>query len=334
MLEPAELLRFVHLLHSASTLEQLERRFLTGFGRIVGMPLYGFDLLDARTGRPLHVANANVSDAFAATYEREGRTADPVLAAAVDSGRPAYNLELMPIEEWEGSAIYRRVFRTYGVRHLLRAPFGEPVAGTVWAADPEREPGAGTIALVDATAAVLGDAVARLRLRRERDDALASLDLTATAIVVSDPREPRFRLNAAARRLLEEVVDADASLHRLLARPADDRDYARRVKVRLADGQPGELRVYAKRMPREHGGIVALLELQRPQAAISPGRLTPLTPREADVARLVVEGLADREIAARLFLSHHTVSQYLKRIYRKLEVDSRVALTGLLLSAS
>ena len=64
---------------------------------------------------------------------------------------------------------------------------------------------------------------------------------------------------------------------------------------------------------------------------MSPSALGVLTPREADVAVLVADGLADREIAARLYLSHHTVSQHVKRIYRKLDVDSRVALTRVLL---
>jgi DNA-binding NarL/FixJ family response regulator len=50
-----------------------------------------------------------------------------------------------------------------------------------------------------------------------------------------------------------------------------------------------------------------------------------------DVATLVVDGLADREIAEQLHLSHHTVSQYVKRIYRKLGVSSRVGLTSLVL---
>jgi len=49
------------------------------------------------------------------------------------------------------------------------------------------------------------------------------------------------------------------------------------------------------------------------------------------VALRVVEGLSDREIAERLWLSPHTVRQYVKRIYRKVDVDSRVALTRLLL---
>ena len=41
--------------------------------------------------------------------------------------------------------------------------------------------------------------------------------------------------------------------------------------------------------------------------------------------------LSDREIAEQLCLSRYTVHQYVKRIYRKLDVDSRVALTRLLL---
>jgi DNA-binding NarL/FixJ family response regulator len=59
-----------------------------------------------------------------------------------------------------------------------------------------------------------------------------------------------------------------------------------------------------------------------------------LTPREADVAVEVANGLSDREIAAALCLSRHTVSHYAKRIYRKLGVDSRVALTRALLRLS
>ena len=37
-----------------------------------------------------------------------------------------------------------------------------------------------------------------------------------------------------------------------------------------------------------------------------------LTSREADVARLICDGLIDKEIALRLGLSHHTVKDYLK----------------------
>jgi DNA-binding NarL/FixJ family response regulator len=44
------------------------------------------------------------------------------------------------------------------------------------------------------------------------------------------------------------------------------------------------------------------------------------------VARLVAEGLTNREVGARLGLSEHTVSNYLFRIYDKLGLSSRVEL--------
>lgn len=76
-----------------------------------------------------------------------------------------------------------------------------------------------------------------------------------------------------------------------------------------------------------------MLELQHDHPSLDSGRLLSLTPRESEVAVLVVDGLSDREIAERLCLSRFTVHQHVKRIYRALEVDSRVALTRLLLGA-
>jgi RNA polymerase sigma factor (sigma-70 family) len=75
------------------------------------------------------------------------------------------------------------------------------------------------------------------------------------------------------------------------------------------------------------------LELQRGAPEISEVALTALTPREREVVLRVVDGLTDREIAERLHLSPHTVSQHVKRAYRKLDVDSRVSLTRLLLAS-
>ena len=48
-----------------------------------------------------------------------------------------------------------------------------------------------------------------------------------------------------------------------------------------------------------------------------------LTERESGILRLVADGLSNREIAERLFLSRYTVESHVKRIYRKLAVPSR-----------
>lgn len=51
-----------------------------------------------------------------------------------------------------------------------------------------------------------------------------------------------------------------------------------------------------------------------------------LTPTEASVACLVGDGLANDEIASRLFVSPRTVQTHLTHIYAKLSVTSRVRL--------
>lgn len=49
-----------------------------------------------------------------------------------------------------------------------------------------------------------------------------------------------------------------------------------------------------------------------------------LSNQELRVLRLAAEGLTNREIGARLYLSRHTVKEYLSNAMRKLEVASRV----------
>ncbi len=48
-----------------------------------------------------------------------------------------------------------------------------------------------------------------------------------------------------------------------------------------------------------------------------------LSEREGQILCLVADGLTNREIAERLFLSRYTVESHIKRIYRKLAVSSR-----------
>ncbi|HET8759362.1 MAG TPA: helix-turn-helix transcriptional regulator [Solirubrobacteraceae bacterium] len=193
------------------------------------------------------------------------------------------------------------------------------------------------IALAEALGAVIASTAERLDaqrvLERERDRALAALALTGAPVVTTDPGAAGPRLNDAARRLLAEVVDGDARLRELLARPASGAGFSRRLEVELANGEHATIHGHSTPMPFEDGEVLAVLELEREHPGLAPGPLAALTPREQEVAVLVVDGLADREIAERLCLSHHTVTQYVKRIYRKIEVDSRVGLTRLLLTA-
>jgi len=56
------------------------------------------------------------------------------------------------------------------------------------------------------------------------------------------------------------------------------------------------------------------------------GGWAALTTAEVTVARLVAEGLTNREVAERLFVSPHTVNSHLRHVFSKLGITSRVEL--------
>jgi DNA-binding CsgD family transcriptional regulator len=334
-----DVVRFVRALSGATTLDQLKRRFLGGFGRLVGVPMFGYALVDS-TGRPRCAASGNVSPTFVARYERAGKDVDPLLAHAYATGRPTYNRTLMSAEEWEESDVYRRAYWTHTMRHVVEIPMwnARKIIGNVHFASTDVYWDFATkdIQLADSLGRVVSMAIAaiesRVRIERERDQALAVLDVAGTPFAVSDPLRTELHLNDAARRLLADVVDAQGSLHRLVADQVTGGGASRRVHVALTTGETGVLHAHLRPVGEgEHEALVAVLELEHERPSVAAAVLAALTPREQEVAMLVVEGLADREIAEHLHLSHHTVSQYVKRIYRKLAVDSRVALTRVLL---
>jgi ATP/maltotriose-dependent transcriptional regulator MalT len=61
-----------------------------------------------------------------------------------------------------------------------------------------------------------------------------------------------------------------------------------------------------------------------------PDAREKLTPHELSIAQLAADGLTNREIGQRLYLSHRTVGTHLHRIFPKLGVSSRADLAGML----
>ncbi len=57
-----------------------------------------------------------------------------------------------------------------------------------------------------------------------------------------------------------------------------------------------------------------------------PSVLAKLSPTELRVALLVADGLTNRQIGERLFVSHRTIDTHISHLFNKLNVNSRVRL--------
>ena len=338
-----ELLHFAQTLCASSNEEQLERHFVAGFSQLFGLPMYALYIVDPWTGGQRCLAPVGISDSFLARYERGGRELNWLQAHLDTTGRAAYNMALVAsVEEWLENPLYTKLKYLHDIRHEVQAPVvnRDGVIGTLHCgtSDPRRGFTPYEVRLTEALGRVVGAVVEVIRSRRdleyERDQTALALDRAGTATVISDAVGPEPRLNSAARHLLSDVVDAEAALHRVIARTGAHDGFSRHVDVELTAGGTGLLRGQSSYARAPGATLITVLELQRDQSEIAAATLMALTPREREVALFVVDGLSDREIAERMCLSHHTVSQYVKRIYRKLDVASRVALTRLLLARS
>jgi len=83
-----------------------------------------------------------------------------------------------------------------------------------------------------------------------------------------------------------------------------------------------------KRMNREAAIGLALGEAIDARAASEGDGAGVLGKREADVARLVAEGLTNKQIGMRLFISERTVDSHVRSILNKLGFNSRAQIAG------
>jgi DNA-binding CsgD family transcriptional regulator len=96
------------------------------------------------------------------------------------------------------------------------------------------------------------------------------------------------------------------------------------ARLRLPTG--AWLHVRATHLTRPNGKVRTAIVLERAstdQIAPLVARANRLTPRETDIALLVLRGLSTSEIACHLFISPYTVQDHLKSIFEKVGVRSR-----------
>jgi len=111
------------------------------------------------------------------------------------------------------------------------------------------------------------------------------------------------------------LAQAEESAVAMLGHPKYEAEYNagkhlnREVALRLALGEPLEA------------------------AAVNGGGAGVLGKRETDVAELVAQGLSNKQIGARLFISHRTVDSHVRSILNKLGFNSRAQIASWVASA-
>lgn len=142
-------------------------------------------------------------------------------------------------------------------------------------------------------------------------------------------RSAQGDLNAAAHAVEQALVEAQAAAmpfehaRTLLAAGQIRR---RRKEKRLAREALQHARQIFDDLQASLWSARAMAEIRR--LGLRGGSSGELTPTEERVARLVADGLTNREVAAALHISEKTVEANLSRVYRKLGVRSRRELTA------
>ena len=235
-----------------------------------------------------------------------------------------------------GSARYRDIMAPLGLGDELRAALVTPSGCWGYLCLHRAESPYGftpaEVRLIGRLAASLGNGF-RLSLAAPGTEEIAAI---APGVVVLHPDHTLAAITGEAERLLADIADHSSRAGRLPAavysaaaclqsidRGTASPDASPTVRVRTMNG--GWLLVHATHL---HGtvddDIAVIIE------AAHPSRTAPLvlsslglTPREAEVALLVLRGASTKAIGAELHLSAYTVKDHLKSIFDKAGVRSR-----------
>jgi DNA-binding CsgD family transcriptional regulator len=292
------------------------------------------------------LAEANHMDIVAASADVITAT---VLALRADSGaaRAHADRALATVDPAECGLVAARARRALGVAALTDGSYLQAFTQLRGLFSEDGTPlhnYASYLGVADlAAAAVRADR--RMEGRDVIEHALSRLDGRASARL--------GQLIARARGILAGPDRAGAHFEQALADPAGDQwpferaqlrlDYAewlrRRRRINEAKALLTEALGTFRRLGARSWAQRAQAELRACGVAVTgapgePDALGELTPQQRQIVRLASDGLSDREIGDRLFLSPRTVSSHLYRSYPKLGVASRhqlrdvIALTG------
>ena len=187
------------------------------------------------------------------------------------------------------------------------------------------------------------EAAVRAGERESAREWLTSFEPWAESVQVGWARAVALHCGAL---LADDEADAERRFREAIAIHADETRPFERARTELAFGEflrRSRRRVEAREHLRaaldgfETLGAPLWAERARVELRASgqtarkrdPSTSSDLTAQEHQIARFVAEGLSNRDVAARLFLSPRTIDFHLRNVYRKLGISSRTELPHL-----
>ena len=140
-------------------------------------------------------------------------------------------------------------------------------------------------------------------------------------VAVSAPR-PDFPTATERKLLTVAVGQAAIAIH--AARRLEQETAARRAAEDALLRQQELLRALSDEVAPELAALARTVrDAGRPRTAAVPSGPLGLTEREAEVLRLLAQGLRNKEIASRLCIAEKTVKNHVSNILKALQVNSR-----------
>lgn len=334
--------RFAAALQTATTIDDIERAFIAFVGEVIPAGGFGLYRIEPESGHMLGV-KAQVEVDFLSDYESYGRQDDPVLEfvlrqrCAIDSSRVA------PKAQW-GRTGACTALRVGGYYHSLEAPVvvSGVLYGTMNFARTDGHPPFSDIDLVSARMASeqLGLATERA-LRYETTDQRATvledvLDRVPQALVVTDLDAHVIFRNRAARNDTPIANGSGLVDESIIEAMSEFRRFGKRVYTRVAWDRQTKKQVVVKsfRLPDRDDAAMTLVFACADASAVNLPVWDVLSKREQEIAELVSQGLTNKQIAVRAFVSENTVKQHLKRVFSKTDVRNRAELMQRIWAAS
>jgi DNA-binding CsgD family transcriptional regulator len=341
-----ELLEVVDRIHQCSSLEGLRTAYLRAVPKVIEADVYGFYLLDTRL-EPTGVFTLEAPAEFLTKYELKGRREDPILAHLIQRREPAHQRSVLGTKQWARHSL-GRLMRDWDLEHSLQGPLvaRKGIVGTLNFARKCGRPPFSTDDLrtlryvCRQISAVLGrtthltDDYANARMLQD------ALDVIEVPLLVTRGWHAVEYANRQARLCLLQASTHDTvvGMKQEIVGPL------RRNVERLDTGDEQLVEVHApvgavdgvsyvvqtrSLSPAENLYITVLLPQENGPLEVGIRKDIVLSNREREILSLLVQGLNNREIASRLFISENTVKDHLKRLYRKAGVSSRLRLACL-----